>query len=316
MKNIIVIINIIKPYHFQEIIDLASNYEVKKLSDISESDYSRIEVLYGYDAALGEKLVEVGAPALKWVQAPSAGINSLPESWLNDASLLITNMSGIHAIPIAETVFGYMLGYVRDFPLYVKQQTKADFTDHDASSLTDKSIIIFGAGSIGKEIARLAKAFRMNTIGVNTSGREVEHFDTVYKSGGEMPLLADINFIVNVLPLTPATTGYFDAEFFEGLNSTPLFINVGRGGAVEEEVLLDALAKEQLGYAALDVFHEEPLPSDHPFWLNDKIFITPHISGRVEHFAIETFKVFEPNLKSYLANSKPSINLVNHAKGY
>ena len=121
---------------------------------------------------------------------------------------------------------------------------------------------------------------------------------------------------MNVLPETDATHDVFNTDFFNRQENQPLFINVGRGSAVVDEDLIDALENENIAYAALDVFKEEPLPTDHPFWANEKIDVTPHMTGQVEHFAVETYKIFQANLNSFVNDSNLSVNVVSKEKGY
>jgi phosphoglycerate dehydrogenase-like enzyme len=177
-------------------------------------------------------------------------------------------------------------------------------------------MVVFGAGNVGKEIARIGQAFGLETVGVNTSGHDVDYFNQTVKTADGFEHVTDANIIVNVLPETAATQNVFDAAYFSRQEKQPLFINVGRGSAIVDQDLIEAIDKGDIAYAALDVFREEPLPADNPFWAHSKIDVTPHMTGQVEHFAVETYKIFQANLRSYTEDDDLSVNVVSKEKGY
>ncbi|RPA62412.1 glyoxylate reductase [Aerococcus agrisoli] len=317
MSKLLAIATTIKDWQVAEISALAEEYTVRLASDLTDEDFPNIEILYGWKNEFADQFLTQGYDSLRWIQVQFAGVNQLPSEILSDDNIRITNMSGIHAIPITETVFGYILNQYRHLLLYKTRQASSTWqAEANHRSLTDKKIIVFGAGNIGREIARLAKAFGMVTIGVNTSGRAVEYFDTTVDTDTALAESTDADIIVNVLPATDATNNIFSLDFFSRQTAQPIFINVGRGNAVVDEDLIAALDQEFLSYAALDVFDVEPLASDHPFWQHEKIDVTPHMTGQVEHFADETYKIFHANITDYLAKNELPVNLVSKEKGY
>lgn len=316
MQKILAVANLVKDWQIKDIKNIAEGYQVKMAEELTDADFPNIEIQYGWNADLAEKFATHGYDSLRWIQVQFAGINQLPEDIAANANIEITNMSGVHATPIAETVFGYILNYYRSLHVYKEREADQNWTYARHMSLPDKKMLIFGAGNVGKEIARIGQAFGLETVGVNTSGREVEHFDKTVETADGFENVTDANIIVNVLPETDATQDVFNKDFFNRQEKEPLFINVGRGTAVVDEELIEALDDGVIGYAALDVFKEEPLPADHPFWLHEKIDVTPHMTGQVEHFAIETYKIFQANLKSYAKDGSLSVNVVSKEKGY
>ncbi|OFU51496.1 MULTISPECIES: phosphoglycerate dehydrogenase [Aerococcus] len=316
MQKIIAIANLVKDWQFKDIQDIASNYQVKRADELTDVDYPNIEIQYGWNADLAEKYKMNGYDSLRWIQVQFAGINQLPKEIVTDQNIQITNMSGIHATPIAETVFGYILNYYRSLHIYKAREQEKHWAYAKHMSLPEKKMLIFGAGNVGKEIARIGQAFGLETVGVNTSGRNVDHFDQTVKTADGFKQVTDANIIVNVLPETDATQAVFNTDFFNRQENQPLFINVGRGSAVVDEDLINALENDRIAYAALDVFNEEPLPRDHPFWTHEKIDVTPHMTGQVEHFAIETYKIFHANLKAYAEKGDLAVNVVSKEKGY
>lgn len=316
MTKIIALASLMKDWQVEEVKQLATNYQVKLEKDLTPADYPNIEVLYGWNSELEEQFMANGYDSLRWIQVQFAGINQIPEEIVQNDQIQLTNMSGVHATPIAETVFGYLLNQYRSLHLYKEQEKTKTWQYGPHKSLPEKKMLIFGAGNVGKEIARIGQAFGMKTVGVNTSGKSVDHFDRTVKTAQGLSQETNADVIVNVLPATDATTNVFDLTYFKGQEKQPIFINVGRGTAVIDEDLITALDKGYISYAALDVFHEEPLPADHPFWAHEKVDVTPHMTGQVEHFALETYGVFKPNLDSYLQDGTFAINLVSKAKGY
>ncbi|MFE0442399.1 phosphoglycerate dehydrogenase [Aerococcus sp. NPDC058936] len=316
MKKILAIANRVKDWQINDIKDLANDYQMKMADELTDADFPNIEIQYGWNADLAEKYAANGYDSLRWIQVQFAGINQLPKKIVADEKIQITNMSGIHATPIAETVFGYILNYYRSLHVYKAREENRHWTYAQHMSLHGKKMVVFGAGNVGKEIARIGQAFGLETIGVNTSGREVDHFNQTVKTTDGFEQVTDADIIVNVLPETDATQNIFDATYFGRQEKHPLFINVGRGSAIVDRDLIEAVDQGDIAYAALDVFREEPLPAEHPFWAHEKIDVTPHMTGQVEHFAIETYKIFQDNLKAYVENGDLAVNVVSKEKGY
>ncbi|MEY8370575.1 NAD(P)-dependent oxidoreductase [Aerococcaceae bacterium 50-4] len=316
MRKILAIANLVKDWQINDINEIADNYQVKMVDELTDADFPNIEIQYGWNADLAEKYAANGYDSLRWIQVQFAGINQLPKEIVANENIQITNMSGIHATPIAETVFGYILNYYRSLHIYKSREANQHWAYAQHMSLPEKKMIVFGAGNVGKEIARIGQAFGLQTIGVNTSGRDVEYFDQTVNTTDGFEKISDANIIVNVLPETDATQNVFDSAFFSRQESQPLFINVGRGSAVVDDDLIAAIDKGDIAYAALDVFKEEPLPANHPFWTHEKIDVTPHMTGQVEHFAIETYKIFQANLSAYVHDGDLTVNLVSKEKGY
>lgn len=317
MSKLLIIATLVKDWQVEDIKSLAKDYTVKLEADLTAEDYPNIAIMYGWNQQIAENFETHGYDSLKWIQVQFAGINQVPEKIVNDPNIELTNMSGVHATPIVETVFGYILNNYRHLHTYKFLEASSTWQpEKHHSSLPDKKLLVFGAGNVGREIARIGHAFGMTTIGVNTSGNPVVHFDQTVKTEVGLTEINDADIIVNVLPATDATNELFNLDFFKGQSKKPLFINVGRGQAVIDEDLIKALDSGYLSYAALDVFTEEPLPENHPFWQHDKIDVTPHMTGQVEHFATETYKIFQANLESFTQGNGFAINHVSKGKGY
>lgn len=257
------------------------------------------------------------AENLKWIMATSAGVEKIPLSACKEKGILVTNVRGIHKIPMAEYALAMMLQYVKKFKQFRKQEEEEIwYRKLGMEELHGKTVVIIGVGSIGGEIARLAKAFGMRTLGVNRSGKPVKYVDELYKIDELNQILNKGDFIVSVLPSTKETVHLLTMDHFRNMKETAVFINIGRGDLVEESVLLAALLEKEIAHAILDVFHVEPLPKGHPYWKMENVTITPHISSITAAYYPRAFEIFKKNLHTYINKEKDFINQVDLIRGY
>ncbi|WP_071394120.1 D-2-hydroxyacid dehydrogenase [Bacillus tuaregi] len=270
------------------------------------------------EVTLGYKLELDDFSNLKWVQSTSAGINHFPTKQFEANGILLNSANGVHAYPISETIFAYMLGLTRKIHTYVKNQQKKIWHHSDMKlEIHEKTIGIIGVGAIGKETAKIAKAFGMTVLGLRHSGKPVENVDEMYTPDQLNQLLPRCDYVVVTLPLTNETYQMFTARQFQLMKPTAFFINIGRGQLIKEDDLIDALQKGEIAGAGLDVFDKEPLGEDNPLWTMDNVIVTPHTAGSTEYYDKRIVEdIFIPNLKAYLKGQKPSINLVDYSKGY
>ncbi|WP_338448702.1 D-2-hydroxyacid dehydrogenase [Niallia oryzisoli] len=270
------------------------------------------------EVTLGYKLELEDFSNLKWVQSSSAGINHFPIEQFKSNEIMLTSANGVHAYPISETIFAYMLGLTRKIHTYVRnQQAKIWHHSNMKLEIHEKTIGIIGVGAIGKETAKIAKAFGMKVLGVRHSGKPAENVDEMYKPDQLEELLPKCDYVVLTLPLTDETYQLFTAREFQLMKPTAFFINIGRGKLVKEDDLIAALQAGEIAGAGLDVFEKEPLGEDSPLWEMDNVIITPHTAGSTEYYDKRVVEdIFIPNLKVYLKGQKPFINLVDYSKGY
>lgn len=177
---------------------------------------------------------------------------------------------------------------------------------------------IVGLGSIGREVARLAKAFGMRVIATRRSAKLISrarYVDILLPREHQIELLSDSDFVVLTLPLTPETRRLIGEKELRAMKSTAYLINVARGGIVDEEALIHALNARWIAGAGLDVFATEPLPADSRLWELPNVIFTPHIGGATEDYVLRATKVFHENLRRYL-NGKKLLNVVDKKKGY
>ncbi|MFJ7679564.1 D-2-hydroxyacid dehydrogenase [Peribacillus sp. NPDC097284] len=276
------------------------------------------EIIAGWKAEMKQPIIQGEGKNLKWVQTWSAGVNALPLDILEKDHVQITTANGVHAYPISETIFGLLLAFTRKIDTYVKQQQKKNWHHaHMKQEIHNKTIGIIGVGKIGKETAKIAKAFGMTVIGVRQSGRPEEFVDEMFKQDQLQDVLPKCDYVIVTLPLTSKTRNMFGTDEFNSMKSSAFFINVGRGPIVIETELIQALDAHQIAGAGLDVFETEPLPETSRLWEMDNVIMTPHTSGNTEFYDQRLIEeIFIPNLKNFLSGESPEINLLNYKKGY
>ncbi len=259
------------------------------------------------------------APDLRWFQQWGAGADWLMEHpEIAEKDFTLTNVSGIHAVPISEHILAYLLAFARGFPKALRDQGANIWRKEPQPyfELAGKTMLLLGTGAIGARTAGLAQAFGMRVVGVRRNpDKEVEHI-------GEMVALTDLpqvlpgaDFVVLTLPLTKDTYHLIGEAELRALKGTAILVNIGRGGLVDEPALVRALQEGWLAGVGLDVFETEPLPENSPLWGMDNVIITPHTSGDTPHYDERALEVFLENLRRYQSN-EPLTHVVDKRLGY
>lgn len=274
------------------------------------------------DAVLGtcSAAVLAAGPRIRWIQAFYAGVETcvaIPA--IRDRGILLTNMQRVGAPPMADHVMAMLLTFSRGLNAYREAQRESRWAEEDrdpgAFGLDGKTMFIAGLGGTGLEVAQRAHAFGMRVTGTRASSREAPPFVSQVGLPGELPdLVAQADVVVNTLPLTPATSGLFDARIFARMKKGAYFINVGRGGTVVTADLLQALRSGTLAGAGLDVVEPEPLPAAHPLWKLPNVIITPHVAAQTDDSENRWLLVRE-NLRRYAAGER-MLSVVDAARGY
>jgi phosphoglycerate dehydrogenase-like enzyme len=241
-----------------------------------EAIVRRVEVIIACRLPRG---INARAPRLRWVQYIGAGLDHLmPADELSRANYVITNLSGVHAIPLAETVLTMMLTMVKSWSLFQDQQRRHIWQRHAIGELCGKTVGIIGLGRVGLEIARVCSCLRMRVVAVRRrepTGVPVEHVEQVFSRTQLHALLAVSDFVVGSAPATAETHHMIGEAELRRMKPTAYLINVGRGQLIDEPVLVRALAEGWIAGAGLDVFEQEPLPGGNPLWDLPNVFVLP-----------------------------------------
>lgn len=304
--------------HLQRIRGIAPGLDIRVHKDIlaAEADLASAEILLTYGEDLTDQIIEK-CSALKWIMVISAGLELMPFDAIMRRNILVTNARGIHVGPMAEYALGLILMFSRRFTeLYRNQLEHRWDRTIRIDELAGQQLGVIGAGAIGTEIAKRAKAFGMTTVGVAASLREQEGFDRMLDRSGLDELLAGSDYVVVIVPLTPQTQGMIGERELSLMKPDAVLINIARGAVVDEEALLQALLERKIRGAGLDVFRQEPLPQDHPFWDLDNVVLTPHLSSRSPKYMERAQRIFQHNLQAYLGQEQDLINVIDPRKGY
>jgi phosphoglycerate dehydrogenase-like enzyme len=280
------------------------------------------------DALLGEAEVIYGfrlpndviarAPKLKWVQVMSAGVDRFLDNEFRQSSVIMTNVSGIHATPIGEIVLELMLMFAKQAPLCFQLKQEKQWKRFMPTVLRSKTVGIVGLGNIGREVARLAKACGMRVVATRRSANRVaraKHVDILLPQERLPQLLRDSDFVVLSLPFTSETNRLIGEKELQTMKPTAYLINIARGNIVDEEALIRALDEHWIAGAGLDVFATEPLPADSRLWELPNVIFSPHIAGGMEDYNIRATELFCDNLRRYLSGEN-LFNVIDKKKGY
>ena len=247
---------------------------------------------------------------MKFIQTGYAGMDDpFCQAILKESNAVIANASSIHAIHISHYVFSQMLRWNKRIDLHRELQEQKNWSPMGGDGeLTNKTLLILGYGGIGKEVAKLGKAFGMNVIGIRRNPEVCDYADQVLTMDSFEQFLPTADFLVLALPNSKETNDVINKDVLEKLNSTAMLINVGRGNAVNEEELAEALNSGNLAAAALDTTKEEPLNTSSVLWSTKNCFISAHDSAHSLLGISRAFQLFLENVKNF-KEDKPIKNL-------
>ncbi len=310
--------------------------------DAPPAEIGTVDVIFG--GRVPDDVLQI-VPHLRFFQLSSAGVEWLRAHPLWRSDVTLATASGVHGVQIAEHTLMLLLALNRSLPDYVAAQrrhrwlreaTSDDRVDIAPRELYGLTLLLVGYGHIGRAVAHLAKAFGMRVVMVApsiTKGTVLEIASaTAFVDEPAVPalnlepdraepldrlhaLLGEADAVVVCAPLTPDTEHMIDGAALEAMKDGALLINIARGKIIDEDALIHAARAGRLGGVGLDVTAEEPLPSDSPLWEMPNVIITPHVSGRSEHYVERAVNVFLANLDC-LRRGEPLLTAVDRARGY
>lgn len=283
------------------------------LDDEQRRLFERVEVALALDLPFDTPSL---APNLAWVQSVGAGIGQLVSAGLGRAPIRLTNSAGAAAPEIAEFVIARILEHRKRLPEIRAAQDQREWRPIFGRSLAGSTIGLVGLGAINSEVARLARALGLRVVACRRSRTETPpDVDVLFTTDQMAAMVAECDVVVSALPETPETVGLFDRDLFAAMAPGAFFCNVGRGSAVVDEDLRDALRSGHLGGAALDVFNAEPLPADDPWWSCPGVEVSAHCSSIPPNSIGRLHEIFRDNLRRYL-DGEPLRNEVDLARSY
>jgi len=314
------------------------------LGERLRQDFPALEVVHlpdyeGLDRELPDTEILVGwslkpeqiqaAKKLRWIHSPAAAVHQLmiPEVVASDVQ--VTNATSVHGPVVAEHAIALVLALAKRLDAAARYQQKCEWAQGQMwnaqprpREVAGATLGLFGMGAIGREVARLALALGMKVLAVREHPEKSSEDPIprspdvqVFGPGDNDRVLSESDFVVLCAPVTPRTRHLINAARLARMKPEACLINVGRGALVDDAALLAALRERRLGAAALDVFTEEPLPPESPYWRADNVFITPHTAAVTDKLWERHYELIAENLRRYLAG-QTLLGLVNKHKGY
>jgi phosphoglycerate dehydrogenase-like enzyme len=287
--------------------------------DADESAFAEAEVLLrgGITASVLDHIVG-RSPRMRWIHSASAGIDRVATSLVRARGLTVTNARGVFSQPIAEYVVMMALAIARRLPQLLELQRERTWQPLRGRELSRMTVGVVGYGSIGAEIARLLAPFGPRIVATR---RHLERgpggATNVELLGLDAldDLLRASDIVVVAAPLTDETAGMIGAPQLQEMRETAWLINISRGRLVDESALRRALESGWIGGAVLDVFTEEPLPTESPLYDTPNLILTPHTSWASDLVNERSIALFLDNLRRYRAGEALD-NVVDLEAGY
>jgi phosphoglycerate dehydrogenase-like enzyme len=261
------------------------------------------------------------AKHIRWLQGPAASPLVgfyFPE--LIAHPLTVTNVKGTYRNNLANHVMALILAFARRLPWFLDQQDQGTWSkpppDMQIMDLASTTALIVGAGNVGVATAERCRAFGIRAVGVDTQLSDVKPvFDELHPAEKLEDLLPDADWVVMTVPHTPQTEGMMNTHRFSLMKPSAYIMNVGRGGTIRLDDLVEALRKKDLAGAGLDVFEVEPLPADHALWYMPNVILTPHCSGQGEDTHREREKFIVENARRFV-QGLPLLSVVDKANWF
>lgn len=278
----------------------------------SAEQLARTEALMAYVVPPG---VLPAMPKLRWAQVMTAGV----EAWLAlpdlPPNLTLTCARGTHLESMPENIIGALFYVAKPYAAAVENQKRGKWVQTVAQPLTGKTLGILGLGVIGEQVARIAAGLGMRVIGTRRRPQPMANVAEVLPPERTPEVLAQSDFVLLLLPATPQTDNFINAERLAMMKPGAWLLNFGRGHVVKDDDLVAAVKAKKIAGAVLDVFRREPLPAEHPFWTTEGIIVLPHIGGPHPQRDRFVARLFVENLGRFL-DERPLREVVDRKTGY
>jgi len=252
---------------------------------------------------------------LRWAQAMTAGV----EGWITlpdlPASLTLTCARGTHGESMPENIIGALLYVAKPYAAAVENQKLRKWVQAPAQPLSGKTLGILGLGAIGQDVARIAAGLGLRVIGTRRRPEPMANVAEVFPAERTPEVLAQSDFLLLLLPATPETDNFINTARLAMMKPGAWLLNFGRGHLIKDDDLIAAVKAKKIAGAMLDVYRQEPLPADHPFWTTEGIIVLPHIGG--PHPQRDSFvaRLFVDNLGRFL-DARTLKEVVDRKAGY
>jgi D-2-hydroxyacid dehydrogenase (NADP+) len=272
--------------------------------DEAAVDLSEVRALMILPTMVNQALLK-RMPRLEWLQALTAGIDALNGIDLGDVTL--TTMGGVHAPQMSELAFIFMFAFARDLRAVFARQAAAEWRQEPQRVLAGARVVIVGVGQIAEALARRCRVFDMHVTGVSASRKEAPDFDRILPQERLRDAAANADYFVVLAPYSSRNHHLVSREVLAALPRSAVLINIARGPVVDEAALIEALSEQRIAGAGLDVFNQEPLPPDHPFWHMPNVMVTPHIGGWNTRLVEQLAPVVTDNIGRWFGTPRRSL---------
>jgi phosphoglycerate dehydrogenase-like enzyme len=274
-----------------------ANVVITRNNDEAARELKDAQGLFLWDLS-SRLLGDTPPPAsLSWIHTATLGVDAVLTASIVTSDIVVSNTRGVFERPIAEYVLALLLAIAKDFRTTFANQRDEIWQWRPTQRIAGQRVVLIGPGAIGKEIYSLLAAAGMTVLPVGRRALSADpHFGRIYATSEVTGLLGNADAVVLSLPLTSATRGFMTRNLISKMKPGASFINVGRGGLVDEPALIEALQSRRIGVAALDVFMQEPLPKGHALWKMDNVIVSPHMSGDTYGFGGLIASQFMENL--------------------
>ncbi|WP_435146082.1 NAD(P)-dependent oxidoreductase [Halobaculum sp. P14] len=254
------------------------------------ADCDAVVTLFHHDEFLEE---------VEWVHNVRSGYDDFPLDAYRDAGVTMTNSTGVAGDLVGETAVTFMLTFAKGLHRFRDQQNTTTWrrlpVDRPFELGTAEACVV-GLGELGGSVVSRAGVLGMDVVGVDVRPVSNLGLDRVYDVNRLTDAVGDARFVVLTTPLTDQTEGLVGRDVFEAMRDDAYLVNVSRGEVVDQDALVDALKNDEIAGAALDVFHEEPLPGDSPLWELDDVVVTPHAAAQADNYGDKIADLVETNV--------------------
>jgi D-2-hydroxyacid dehydrogenase (NADP+) len=249
---------------------------------------------------------------LEWVHSIQAGVDRFPQDRFESEDVVLTNSTGIHGDAMGETVAGYVLAFARRLHEHVADQQRTEWSQpawDEAWTVAGERACVVGLGGLGRGIVDRLKGLDLSLTGVRRTPTPEPGVEEVYTPDRLADAVADARFVVLAVPLTDATEDLVDRTVLDAMAEDAYLINVGRGGVVDQDALVEALEEGSITGAALDVFETEPLPESSPLWEMDEVIVTPHCGAFTRDYGPDVAAIVRESVRR-IQNGADPVNRV------
>jgi len=308
MTNLLILLTLPEPVRMQYYNHLRNTFPELNVNMVDHHGkvgphIGSADILLTFGPMLADHVLQEAA-SLKWIQALGSGVDGIVDLPSLRDNVMVTNLHGIQGPPVSEAAMMAMLALSRGLPRSVRSQDQHQWDRFPARLLKDKTVGIFGVGLIAEELAPKCKAFGMTVVGISSAKRPVAGFDRMVSRDQLEQAVRELDYLVLLTPYSAATRGIISEKVLAAMKPSSYLVNLARGGVVDEPALIEALQEGRIAGAALDVFTQEPLPADHPFWSMDRVLITPHLGGFCDVYVDQALPVVEQNIRRFLAGER------------